>query len=294
MASVVALSITVAAPYPSAAAAASAPTKGVDIDYVANVDSETQSWIRQHAVAAAAFIKQLGGNTALVAFPLFTASYRSNKIYTGVDPSATAYRTPTTAELGTLITELQSAGLKVNVRPLLDEGTLEPNNWRGSLAPTNRAAWFTTYRAAILPYLELSQKLHVNAFTVQSELQSLNSDPHWTSLIAWAHTHFSGPLVWNPDLVRYEQGVISRPGTITSFDYYPIVNLPSTATVAQLVAGWNSWWPKLTFWLRMVCIQLPGSIRPPGHSIRASRPTGSQPHASSAGSMNLGESCSGI
>lgn len=230
----------------SAAPALSSPApvsvKGIDMDYLDDVVPPTQMWLQAHTASAATFVKNLGANTVMISVPIFTSSFTSNSVYSGVDPSNTAYCTPSIADLTTVITALQSAGLEVVVRPLLEETNIQPSNWRGSLAPTDRAAWFASYRATISPFLQLSSQLGVKGFTVQSEMQSLNSDPHWSSLIAWAHTQYAGQLVWNPDLLPYVPGVITRPTTTTSLDYYPIVNLPDSATITQLVAGWNTWW----------------------------------------------------
>jgi hypothetical protein len=241
---IVALGVFGTARLTSASPAASLPAhaKGIDIVYLENAAPDTQTYVTAKATAAASFVKGLGANSVALVVPLMTDSLSSNTVFAGLDPANTSYRSPTTTEVGWVISAMESAGLAVDLRPLISEGTFPYPNYRGTITPTNRATWFASYQSAMQPYVALGQQLGVQAVTIQSELQSMNSDPHWTSLISWTHSQFSGQVLWNPTLNAGSFGVLARPNTSLALDYYPLVNLPTTATVGQLLGGWNRWW----------------------------------------------------
>lgn len=229
------------------ASAAKVPVKSVNILFTEHVATPTLDFLQSRAQANADFVKSMGANSVTINFRVFTSSFSSNKVYAGTNPSDGTTRTPTPDELAAAITVFQNDGLKVTLRPLLDESIMRPQHWRGTIAPLNRAGWFRSYFSTIKPYLQIAQTLNVNGFVIQTELQSLASDPHWNSLIAESKFVYSaGSLVWNPVMAPGTTGLIAHSGTSTSMDLYPSINLPDTAKVSQLVAGWDKWWASQT------------------------------------------------
>ena len=92
------------------------------------------------------------------------------------------------------------AGLKVLLRPLIDETNLEaqdPSAWRGILKPTDLATWFSDYFTTLEPYLALAARDHVEHVAIETELDSLASDTRWAHLIAESRKVYGGNLVWN-------------------------------------------------------------------------------------------------
>ena len=213
--------------------------KGICLAYYAQITPVSSATLQQQANATTAYIQNLGANYVQLSIPVYTQSISSNSVYTGNAPTNPDQRTPTVSETSMLITTLQAAGISVDLRPVINEANLPSPLWRGQLAPTNRSAWFASYQSTIAPYVRLAQKDHVAQFTLSTELMSLNADPHWNSVVAWTTAHFSGQLVWNPSLNGYLDG-FTHPGTSTQIDFYPDVVVPDTATVSQLVAGWQS------------------------------------------------------
>ena len=227
-------------------AAAPPPTRAMNILFTEYTPAPSNGYLVGHTSDVADLAVSLKANTVILDFPIFTSGYSSSSVYAGVDPSNPMARTPTTSDVAAVVQILQSRGLSVSMRPLLDEEIMRPSHWRGTIQPQNRAQWFKSYRATIKPYLQLSQQLGASGFTIQTELHSLNSDPHWNSLISWASTIYSsGPLIWNPTMQTYFPGMITHRGTSLSVDLYPSINLPDTATVGQLVAAWNHWWSSI-------------------------------------------------
>lgn len=232
--------------FASGGAAAPAPTRAMNVLFTEYTLTPSNAGLMAHTSDLADFIVSEKANTVILNFPIYTSGYTSSSVFAGTDPADSSSRTPTASEISTVVQIFQSRGLSVSVRPLIDEQIMRPYHWRGTIQPGNRAQWFKSYRATIKPYLQLSQQLGVSGFTIQTELHSLSSDPHWNSLISWASSLYSsGPLIWNPTMQTYFPGMISHRGTSLSVDLYPWINVPDNATVGQLVAAWNHWWSSI-------------------------------------------------
>jgi hypothetical protein len=217
------------------------PTRGICVSYYMSTTPVSSTWLQSQAASTTSYIKALGANEVELAIPIFVTSYNGNQVFAGTNPANSTERSPTPAETTVLVTALQEAGISVDLRPLINEDDLQPANWRGSIAPTNKATWFQSYQATIAPYLQMASTDHTAAFTVASELMSLGADPHWDRMIAWARTIYLGQLIWNPSLNGYVGGE-AHPHTSLALDMYPPINLPTTATVGQLVTGWTNWY----------------------------------------------------
>jgi hypothetical protein len=195
--------------------------------------------LRQQSRDIATFVQKLHATAVQISIPIFTPSLTSNSVYAGIDPSNPSARTPTIADLGVLINTLQQAHLAVNLRPLIDQANFPSGKWRGLLEPQSLPKWFASYRATIWPYLHLAATLHCATFTVATELQSLAKISTWKVIVAQAKTVFHGQLWWDVSLGT-NTDVTPWKGTSLGIDYYPSVNLPSTASVTQIVAAMDS------------------------------------------------------
>ena len=227
-------------------AAPSLSERGVNItyyDYVTYPDSFIGSQSSSYADYIAG---TLHANTVTVSFPLWTTSPRSSSVYAGTDPVAGNASTPSPVRLDILLKALTGRGLRVRLRPLINENALERySSWRGKLAPRSLDRWFASYRAAIDPYVTLAEEDHLTSFVVETELQSLGGSPQWSSLISELSGRFSGDLQWDSTWgIHGGPGYTTKPGTSFAVDAYPEMHLKSTATVAQIEAGWAKYLAK--------------------------------------------------
>ena len=132
---------------------------GIDLDFYASPGANITSTARQDI----AYIKSLHANAVSISFPFY-----SNKAGSVLGPLA---KTPSAAQLGTLITMAENADLAVTVRPLLSQTAL--GKARVHWKPAHLAAWFTAYQHFLLPYAALAQSDHAAVFVVGTELQQL-------------------------------------------------------------------------------------------------------------------------
>jgi hypothetical protein len=223
--------------------AVTTPQRGIDI-YAPDVCQTAAAW-QQNATNEMRGIKSLGANSVSIAFPFYTTSPTSNSLF-GADlcdnPESPLppLQSPTPARLAVLVRAAESVGLQVMIRPLMEQSNLYIlGDWRGDIDPTNPTAWFTSYESFLKPYLEMAQANNVAIFSISSELSSLSTEKAWTPTIAFVHSLYTGQLVFDSSW-NFDSGEVHQ-GTAVALDAYPPLAQSNTATVAQLLAGWNDY-----------------------------------------------------
>ncbi|MFF7280478.1 glycoside hydrolase family 113 [Streptomyces griseorubiginosus] len=199
---------------------------------------ETDASVRTNALRLVNHMVGKHMNALSVTFPFVTAGPTASRVTASAE-------TPSVRHLAMLLDTAAAAGLRITVRPLLDEKSLvaqDPLAWRGSLAPTDRTAWFRSYEAFLRPYLTLAARHHANTFVLGVELTSLEDDQHWRTLIAAARRLFRGELSYDANWDDYVSRHVPVPVEHLGVDaYFPLPGLGDDATVAQIAAGWERW-----------------------------------------------------
>jgi hypothetical protein len=155
--------------------------RGIDVDFYTYPGQD----VAAAAAATVGYALSLHANAIAISFPFFMTSRYSS----GVHPSAA---TPTPGQLATVIIAARRAGMRVTLRPLLDEKALGGS--RAGLPPVNLAAWFATYRQFLLPYLVMAQQLHVSEFITGAELTQFSGSQDWKDLNAIIRRIYHGRL----------------------------------------------------------------------------------------------------
>ncbi|MEU9174527.1 hypothetical protein AB0D34_43380 [Streptomyces sp. NPDC048420] len=199
---------------------------------------ETDASVRTNSLRLVNYMVGRHMNAISVTFPFATAGPTASRVAASAD-------TPSVRHLAMLLDTAAAAGLRITVRPLLDEKNLvaqDPLAWRGSLAPADRAAWFRSYEAFLAPYLTLAARHHASTFVLGVELTSLEDDPRWRSVTATARKSFSGELSYDANWDDYVSRHVPVPVEHLGVDaYFPLAGLGDDATVAQIAAGWERW-----------------------------------------------------
>jgi hypothetical protein len=180
----------------------------------------------------------LGANSVGITFPIFTDGDRPTKVYTkdGV--------TPTPASLRVVIGEARARGLRVMLRPIIDEKNIKngAGAWRGSIKPVSVTAWFASYRRTLTPFLAVAQAAHADTFVIGSELDSLvQQSTSWKTLQTAASSVFHGRLAYADNWGRWATGRPGVTGPELGLDAYPQLHLSDSATTAQIAAAWTAW-----------------------------------------------------
>lgn len=178
----------------------------------------------------------LGANSVGVDFNFYTNGVTPTYVY--AEPATTA----SPATIGLVIAAARKHGLRVLVRPLLDEDNLTGNSWRGSIRPKSLSQWFASYTAFLSPYLLEAQQNNASSFDVGAELESLTDDkPQWMTLDMHAAKIFPGNLSYAYNWGSWEDRPSFAPAATTGVDAYPPFKLGDSATVPQLAAAWVHW-----------------------------------------------------
>ena len=144
--------------------------------------------------------------------------------------------------------------LQVEYRPLVLVPSA-PNQWEGLISPYPPAEWFNNYYQAQLPYLRVAQQLRVSEFVTETELYDLNSSPLWPSFFTRVSQVYRGVISYSswdgnyfgndPDKSFQAARPELLPVKYLGMDMYWHMNLPATATTAEVTASWEALFGKM-------------------------------------------------
>lgn len=224
-------------PVPKVAASARALKQQLGIQLYWHT-SGTTTQVDSAAAKVLDYIVGLGANTVSLTFPMYTDGVRPTEVY-GVSGS-----TPSPATLDLVIKAAQARGLRVMLRPLIDETNIldSEGDWRGTIEPPSTSAWFTSYRRFLTPYLQLAQHDAVNYFDIGVELDSLVFDgSEWTHLDDYAAGIYHGEIDYADNWSDWQLAESYAPAAHIGVDAYPEVDLPDGASVSELTTAWENW-----------------------------------------------------
>lgn len=214
------------------------PQWGVQLYWEDN-PKHSLKYIEQQARIQSDYVVGLHANSISVSFPFYTGGRASTEISRGD-------KTPTPEHLARVLQIFHEAGLRTTVRPIMDEKSLDTANggWRGNIKPVDRDAWFASYKKFMTPYLKAAHSEHAATFVIGTELNSMEGDPRWDTLVNGAETAFGGEVAYDANWDNYVEGPITMPVSHLGIDAYFPVKVADTASVSTLVAGWNDWLDK--------------------------------------------------
>lgn len=138
--------------------------------------------------------------------------------------------------------------LLVEYRPLIFIMTTGmANPWEGLITPIDPASWFASYYSAELPYLRVAQRLRVGEFVTATEMHDLNGSTLWGPFFARVSRVYHGAIsytAWNQDYFYSTQPLL--PVWDLGMDMYHSLNLPPSATTAQVTAAWEQFFGNMS------------------------------------------------
>jgi hypothetical protein len=152
-------------------------------------------------------------------------------------------RTPTIADLRELTKIAESDGLRVQYRALFTVNNSDKRS--SSIVPRNLGAWLSSLLSAERPALRLAQREHVRGFVVGTEMASVDQSPLWRGFFRRARRIYHGALSyasWGGRAATggfFDKGGVRLPTYQLGATAYPPIDLPRTATVAQLTTAWE-------------------------------------------------------
>jgi len=148
--------------------------------------------------------------------------------------------TPSPQRLGIFLEEARASRMRVAVRPILDEQSLLPS-WRGKIKPGSRDRWFTSYTKFLTGYADVAQANEAAELVVGVELNSLQSDRRWKTLIGSVRKSFTGELAYSVNFDEFQKGSEAPAVDSVGVDAYFKIDEPDDAPVSALTRGWERW-----------------------------------------------------
>jgi hypothetical protein len=161
---------------------------------------------------------------------------------------------PTLAATAEAARAARQAGLAVTLFPIVRlESPRGPNEWRGTLAPSNRPAWFRSYEALLGDLAAVGRVTEATRLVVGSELSTLDGEadlPLWRPVIEKVRALFSGTLVYSANWDHFREArlydLVDEIGVVGYFN----LREPSGPSDVEALAGrWRALRGELENWL---------------------------------------------
>ncbi len=182
-------------------------------------------------------IATLGAGEVELVIPLYQSDVAATEV--GYHPRFS----PPIATIRRTMRQARALGLGVVLFPIVRlVESRGPDEWRGTLRPRDRAAWFASYGARIEELAALAAAERAAALTIGSELSTLDREPApWIRLVARVRARYRGPLVYSANWDRFDAvglwDLVDRVGVCAYFPLAtPIAPMPDEAV---LVAAWR-------------------------------------------------------
>ena len=219
----------------SAAKQAETTQLGIEVDWHT---VGPRQYVVQTADRVFNYVVSLGANSVALTFPIFTNGVHPNQVY------AASGSTPSPQALSWVIDEATARGLRVMIRPVIDETNIDDSkgDWRGSIEPPSISTWFASYTKFLQPYAQIAQEDKVSYFVVGTELASLEwQTTQWADLDAALAKIYTGQLEYADNWGNWQQDQSYHPAQLIGLDAYPKLQVPAKATVAELTDAWIAW-----------------------------------------------------
>jgi hypothetical protein len=160
---------------------------------------------------------------------------------------------PTPEAIVAAVRDAQAAGLRVLLFPIVRlAAPRTPDEWRGTLAPRDRAAWWRSYRARLVGLARLAAREHVAAISVGSELSTLDGEAdraEWSETVAEVRRVFRGKLWYSGNWDHYRRVAIwDLVDVVGLCGYFALVEPGDGSAIDDVTRGWRDRRVELERW----------------------------------------------
>jgi hypothetical protein len=144
------------------------------------------------------------------------------------------------------VRDAHAAGLAATLFPIVRlSAPRTPDEWRGTLRPADRAAWWRSYRARMVELARLAARERVEVLSVGSELSTLDGAGDraaWAALVAEVRQLYHGKLLYSGNWDHFrEVAVYDLVDLVGLCGYFALVEPGAPSTIDDLVRGWRDW-----------------------------------------------------
>jgi len=146
--------------------------------------------------------------------------------------------------LAAAIRDARAAGLAVTLFPIVRlSAPRTPDEWRGTLAPRDRDAWWRSYRDKLLALARLAAREQVAVLSVGSELSTLDGARDraaWAATVAEVRRVFAGKLMYSGNWDHYRDvAIYDLVDVVGLCGYFALVPRGGPSTVDDVTRGWR-------------------------------------------------------
>lgn len=181
-------------------------------------------------------IAGLGASHVALIVPIYQTHAGSTHLYRHTRLS------PTLETVADTIRQAHRAALEVTLFPIVRLAAPRTDReWRGTLEPADRDAWFRSYGEQLGDLASLAELTGATRLVVGSELSTLDGDlSRWRHLIALVRSVFTGTLVYSANWDHYRDAslfeLVDEVGVV---GYFALRDAGGPASVAALTASWQ-------------------------------------------------------
>jgi hypothetical protein len=148
---------------------------------------------------------------------------------------------PTLGALAEVARAAKRDGLQVTVFPIIRLSAPGPGQWRGTLAPRDRDAWFKRYGDLLGELAAVAGVTGATRLVVGSELSTLEDDlDRWRPVVERTRAVFSGKLVYSANWDHYRSAALFELVDEEGISgYFNLREAGAPADDATLEAGWR-------------------------------------------------------
>src|SRR3569623_1516912 len=190
-------------------------------------------------------IAALGATHVSLVVPLYQANAASTSL------SLHTRFSPTLELVAATIRAARRERLEVTVFPIVRLSNPGPDEWRGTLAPKSRDAWFKSYGELLGDLAAVAAQTGATRLAIGSELSTLDGDlDRWQPLVERIRAVFPGKLVYSANWDHYRDAklfdLVDEEGGVAYFRLRESAKDPSTEPA--LAAAWRKHKAELLQW----------------------------------------------
>jgi len=180
-------------------------------------------------------IADLGASHVALIVPLYQEHGRSTKLYWHTRFS------PTLETVADTIRDARSAGLEVTVFPIVRlEKPRQAGEWRGTLTPADRTAWFDSYTDKLGDLAAIAAWTGATRLVIGSELSTLDTEiDAWRPLVRRVRGLFPGKLLYSSNWDHYRKvKIFALTDELGLTAYFRLRKSDSPANLRTLTDRW--------------------------------------------------------
>ncbi len=180
-------------------------------------------------------IAALGASHVALVVPLYQTDGSASELFLHTRLS------PTLETVADTVRAARRLDLEVTLFPIVRLVHPRPGEWRGTLAPSDRDAWFASYGQLVGDLASLATLTGASRLVVASELSTLDADlPRWQHLIALIRAVYSEALVYSCNWDHYEESeLFALVDEVGITGYFGLRDANAAADVPALAARWR-------------------------------------------------------